>query len=89
MAAPGALIIVGGRAPDCCPTPASRPAHPAPSSLLQELGNLRRLVCLDVSENKLEQLPAEISGLISLTDLLLSQNQLTTLPAGIGQCSDL
>lgn len=52
----------------------------------QELGNLRRLVCLDVSENRLEELPAELGGLVLLTDLLLSQNLLQRLPDGIGQC---
>lgn len=51
---------------------------------LQELGNLRRLVCLDVSENRLEELPAELGGLVLLTDLLLSQNWLQRLPDGIG-----
>lgn len=51
----------------------------------QELGNLRRLVCLDVSENKLEQLPNEVSGLVALTDLLLSQNLLECIPDGIGE----
>lgn len=54
----------------------------------QELGNLRRLVCLDVSENKLEQLPNEVSGLVALTDLLLSQNLLESIPDGIGECWD-
>ena len=53
--------------------------------LLQELGRLKRLTQLDVSENKLERLPEEIGGLVSLTDLLLSQNQLEFLPDGIGQ----
>uniref|UniRef100_A0A8C5WDI7 Protein scribble homolog n=1 Tax=Leptobrachium leishanense TaxID=445787 RepID=A0A8C5WDI7_9ANUR len=59
------------------------------SALPLELGNLRRLVCLDVSENKLELLPMEISGLISLTDLLLSQNLLSSLPSGIGHLKQL
>lgn len=59
-----------------------------PSSL-QELGNLRRLVCLDVSENKLEQLPGELSGLVALTDLLLSQNLLENIPDGIGEYGEL
>lgn len=52
---------------------------------MQELGNLRRLVCLDVSENKLEHLPDEIGGLVVLTDLLLSQNLLEVIPEGIGE----
>lgn len=51
----------------------------------QEVGNLKNLLCLDVSENKLECLPEEISGLTSLTDLLVSQNLLQVLPDGIGK----
>lgn len=51
---------------------------------LQELGQLKKLTQLDVSENKLERLPQEIGGLVSLTDLHLSQNQLEYLPDGIG-----
>lgn len=34
---------------------------------------------------RLEELPDEISGLISLTDLHLSQNVLETLPNGISK----
>ena len=52
--------------------------------MLQELGNLKRLTQLDVSENKLEFLPEEIGGLLNLTDLFLSQNQIEALPDGIG-----
>jgi Leucine-rich repeat (LRR) protein len=52
---------------------------------LQEIGNLRKLQQLDVSENKLEFLPEEIGGLVNLTDLSLSQNQLEHLPEGIGK----
>uniref|UniRef100_A0A2K6PBW4 Protein scribble homolog n=1 Tax=Rhinopithecus roxellana TaxID=61622 RepID=A0A2K6PBW4_RHIRO len=59
------------------------------SALPPELGNLRRLVCLDVSENRLEELPAELGGLVLLTDLLLSQNLLRRLPDGIGQLKQL
>lgn len=43
-------------------------------------------MCLDVSENRLEELPTELGGLVLLTDLLLSQNLLQRLPDGIGQC---
>lgn len=43
-------------------------------------------MCLDVSENRLEELPAELGGLALLTDLLLSQNLLQRLPDGIGAC---
>lgn len=52
---------------------------------VQELGNLRRLVCLDVSENRLEELPSEVSGLLALTDLLLTQNMLEVVPDSIGE----
>jgi Leucine-rich repeat (LRR) protein len=45
-------------------------------------------VCLDVSENRLEELPVELGGLALLTDLLLSQNLLQRLPDGIGQCTE-
>lgn len=52
---------------------------------VQELGNLRRLVCLDVSENHLEELPSELNGLLALTDLLLTQNLLEVVPDSIGE----
>lgn len=52
---------------------------------VQELGNLRRLVCLDVSENRLEELPSELNGLLALTDLLLTQNSLEVVPDSIGE----
>ena len=42
-----------------------------------------------MSENRLEDLPDEISGLISLTDLHLSQNNIETLPDGIGALEKL
>lgn len=54
-------------------------------SCAQELGNLRRLVCLDVSENHLEELPSELGGLLALTDLLLTQNMLDVIPDSIGE----
>ena len=47
---------------------------------------MRSLLCLDVSENKLERLPEELSSMHSLTDLLVSQNLIDMLPEGIGQC---
>ena len=45
--------------------------------------------CLDVSENRLEELPDEIGGLESLTDFILSSNALHELPEGIGRPSRL
>ena len=52
--------------------------------MCQALGNLKNLTQLDVSENKLEQLPEEIAGLTQLTDFILSQNHLEYLPEGLG-----
>ncbi|XP_049633605.1 leucine-rich repeat-containing protein 1 [Suncus etruscus] len=63
-----------------------------PFSLLNmtfEIGNLKNLLCLDVSENRLERLPEEISGLTSLTDLIISQNLLEAIPDGIGKLKKL
>lgn len=45
---------------------------------------MKNLLCLDVSENKLENLPEEMDCLLSLTDLLVSQNLIDALPEGIG-----
>lgn len=55
--------------------------------LLQEIGELKQLQQLDVTENRLVRLPEQIGGLTNLTDLHLSQNQLTELPEGIGELS--
>lgn len=54
-------------------------------SALQELGSMRSLLCLDVSENKMERLPEELGGLVSLIDLLVSQNLIDALPESIGE----
>lgn len=51
----------------------------------QDLGSMKNLLCLDVSENKLEHLPEEMASLLLLTDLLVSQNLIDALPEGIGQ----
>jgi len=51
----------------------------------QEIGSLKLLGELDVSENKLEDLPEEIGDLDSLTDLHLSMNLLDRLPDTIGK----
>lgn len=42
-------------------------------------------MCLDVSENQLEELPSELNGLLALTDLLLTQNALEVVPDSIGE----
>ena len=54
-------------------------------TVFQEIGNLKNLTQIDVSENQLERLPEEISGLYSLTDFILSQNQVDYLPEGISK----
>lgn len=38
-----------------------------------------------MSENRLEELPSEINGLLALTDLLLTQNLLEVIPDSIGE----
>lgn len=53
------------------------------------MGTMKSLVCLDVSENKLEHLPEELGGLLQLTDLLVSQNLIDVLPESIGELSFL
>lgn len=52
---------------------------------LQEMGSMKSLLCLDVSENKMERLPEELGGLVALTDLLVSQNLIDALPDSIGK----
>ena len=51
---------------------------------VQEIGQLKRLTELDISENQLVHLPPELGGLVSITDLCLSFNHLEELPDSIG-----
>ena len=44
---------------------------------------------LDASKNRLEQLPPEIDGCVSLADLHLSLNLLRSLPDTLGRLSSL
>ena len=53
--------------------------------LIQTIGKLKNLVCLDLTENKLEMLPDTIGDLQSVTDLTLSNNALEELPDSIGK----
>ncbi len=46
---------------------------------------MKSLLCLDVSENKMEWLPEELGNLVALTDLLVSQNLIDALPDSIGK----
>jgi len=53
------------------------------------LVELSQLQMLDVSNNQLTSLPAEIGKLTQLQRLLVENNQLTSLPAEIGQLAQL
>ncbi len=53
--------------------------------VLQEIGDLKNLQMLDVSENRLDSLPEQIGELPSLNDLVLSQNSLEEIPHSIGR----
>ena len=44
---------------------------------------------MDLDDNQLTSLPAEIGQLTSLTELYLDGNQLTSVPAEIGQLTSL
>lgn len=49
------------------------------------MGSMKSLLCLDVSENKIDRIPEELGNLASLTDLLVSQNLINALPESIGK----
>ena len=53
------------------------------------LGQLSTLTRLDLSRNKLSEVPAEIGQLRALIDLDLSRNELRALPGALGQLSRL
>lgn len=53
------------------------------------LGQLSALTRLDLSRNKLGDVPAEIGQLRALIDLDLSRNELRALPSALGQLSRL
>ena len=49
------------------------------------IGELARLKILKLTENRLQELPESIGGLVDLEELHFSNNRLTRIPAGIGQ----
>ena len=53
----------------------------------QEIGSLRNLKFVEVSENQLMFLPLSFSSLVSLQDLHLSDNLLSLLPETMGRSS--
>ncbi len=52
--------------------------------LFQCIGNLRQLMYLDASKNRIESIPNEIESCLALGDLHLSINLLQQLPETIG-----
>jgi len=58
-------------------------------SLSSEVGQLTKLIELDISRNQLKSLPAEISKLTNLIELNLYHNQLEMLPSEIGRLTNL
>jgi len=56
---------------------------------MKEIGALKKLTQLDVSENKLERLPDSIGQLASVSDLHLSDNQIDYLPDTLGLWSPI
>lgn len=50
----------------------------------QTIGNLKQLMFIDASKNKIQALPTQIEGCTSLADLHLTTNNLEQLPDSIG-----
>ena len=60
-------------------------SNSACNALWQEIGRLREMQFLELSENRLESLPAEMGYLTELQDCYLSENLLTELPDTFGK----
>jgi len=58
-------------------------------SIPSEIGQLTKLIILDLRNNELSELPPEIGQLTNLTKLILGRNQLTSLPPEIGELTNL
>ena len=52
--------------------------------IFKGIGNLKQLMFLDASKNRIEYLPGEIDGCVSLADLHLSTNLLQQFTENIG-----
>ncbi len=56
---------------------------------IEEIRQLSRLTSLDLSNNKIMQIPRTITQLSNLNSLYLNSNQITQIPEEIGQLSNL
>lgn len=59
------------------------------ASLPEEIGNLKQLTALDLSENQISVIPDSICNLENLRSFRLRKNQLTTLPACLAELKHL
>lgn len=55
-----------------------------PDSIMED-ARLAEVTCIDLSRNKLHELPSSLSGVKTVTDLKLSCNQFTKMPQWIGE----
>ena len=59
------------------------------TELFQKIGLLRNLEILHIQKNKIQILPEEISGCISLTSLNISMNEISKLPSKLYELKNL
>ena len=60
-----------------------------PSDIFTQPLLIDNLTSIDLSQNKLKSLPAELSRFPKLREILLDDNQLTSLPVGLCDCASL